>query len=280
MPATLTVSRLASVSSLVDRVSVQDRRRPGQRLPKTAVGGVELNRLQVATALFEAQDRLPQNPTHLDLIATVGRVLETHGVAELDGWAREMLQLTAEASGQLDVAVAWSRAHSLMVSQWYTNATSRLMSQDERAVALYLAGDEVLARRRQDDYRAAPLSAEQVSEAIALGASRVSVEELVFAAAEFAREQHLMVPKPSTAWERERRERMKRLMPDWQRRRFVHFVAERHRFRFDLATPLVVETSGGARFYGVSVEDCPEMGAHFDTVFHGQRVQQQLAEAA
>ncbi|MGX4738149.1 hypothetical protein [Kitasatospora griseola] len=235
-----------------------DRRLPGQRYPRLAVRGRELNRLQVAAALFEAERLLETSPTTEELFAAVDWAVEMYGTA-LDDVARELLHLSVAEDHNYDVAQAWERAHALVASAWYTNATSRLMTRWERAVALHLAGEELFPRRVLAEYYAEKLPAAEVSRLVSIGAAKVSVAELESLARELEREQNPFGDRPATAEQRERRAALKRALPDHNRRRFCFKVAQLHWLDSDLSTPLVVRTDSGERFLGAVVADCPEM---------------------
>ncbi|MFJ9445164.1 hypothetical protein ACIRRH_25330 [Kitasatospora sp. NPDC101235] len=260
MPATLTVSRVAAVEVPVSGgVSVVDRRLPGQRFPRVAVEGVELNRLQVATALFEMKDVLGYRPSVDVLTLTLAKAVEAYGLEGIQDAARDMVHLDPTVWRNHDVAHAWALAHQVVMAHWYTNAESRPMTRFERAVALHLVGEDAFPTVRQDDYRAAPLAPEELSALIAQGAAMVPVAVLESLGEELAREQRAFAEPPSVPEDRIRRAELKRVLPNFRRRRLCDMVTESAGFRYDLATPLVVLTDSGERFLGAVVPDSPEL---------------------
>lgn len=240
-------------------LSVVDRRRPGQRYPRVEVKGLELNRLQVATALFELNDHIGYTPSVAHLTRVLEWAVESYGLDGLNSAARDLLHLSVAEDHHLDVAIAWKHAHTLVTASWYTNAESRLMTRWECAVALHLAGEELLPRRLLADYFADKTPAAELSALIAHGAALVPVAVLEELAEELELEQNPFRPRPVTGEERARRAAMKRVLPDYNRRRFCRQVADIHHRMFELSTPLVVHTDSGERFLGATVSDCPEM---------------------
>ncbi|MFG2848291.1 hypothetical protein ACGF12_34780 [Kitasatospora sp. NPDC048296] len=220
---------------------------------------MELNRLQVATALFEMKDALGYKPSIDVLTLTLAKAVEAYGLEGIQAAARDMVHLDPTAKHNHDVAHAWDMAHQVVMAYWYTNAESRPMTRHERAVALHLVGEDAFPTMRQDDYRATRLAPEELSALIAQGAAMVPVAVLEALGEELAREQHAFAPKPSTPEERLRRAELKRILPNFRRRRLCDMVTESATYKHELATPLVVLTDSGERFLGAVVPDSPEL---------------------
>ncbi|GAA2838478.1 hypothetical protein GCM10010441_73550 [Kitasatospora paracochleata] len=259
-------------------LSVVDRRRPGQRYPRVAVRGLELNRLQVATAMLELSDHIGYKPSVAHLSSVLDWAVEAYGLDGLNSAARDMLHLSVAEDHNLDVAMAWLHAHTLVTSFWYTNAESRLMTRWERAVALHLAGEDLLPRRLLADYYAAKTPAAELSALVAHGASLVPVAELEDLAEELEREQNPFIDRPATGEERARRAALKGALPDYNRRRFCHHVADIHHRMFELSTPLVVHSDSGERFLGATVPDCPEMHIRQAAVYAAGRAHREARQ--
>ncbi|MFF2955599.1 hypothetical protein ACFVVU_30160 [Kitasatospora sp. NPDC057965] len=261
MHATLTTSRVASVEVPASGgVSVVDRRLPGQRYPRVEIEGIALNRLQIATALLEMKHIVTGHKPSINVLTlALTKALEAYGLEGIQAAARDMVHLDPTAWHHHDVARAWGLAHEVVMGYWYTNAESRPMTRHERAVALHLAGEDAFPTMRQDDYLAAPMKPEELSLLIAQGAAMVPVAVLEELGEELAREQSAFGPKPSTPAERIRRAELKRLLPNFNRRRLCDSVTEVATLKHELATPLVVLTDTGERFLGAVVADSPEL---------------------
>ncbi|MFF7020673.1 hypothetical protein ACFY97_06595 [Streptomyces klenkii] len=267
-----------------DTFEVLDRRRPGEGYPRIPAGWVELTRGQAAAALFEASSaqslrefcRMP----HEELRAVLANVAGRLGAPELAALTREFVRLDVTDRSNSDVVTCWWLAHKLCVETWFTNARARLMTHEEAAVCLYLAGEERLPRQRRDEYLSNPRPDEEISTLVCEFASTLPAEDLRYLAQGLFHEVNpphrttAAGPEflPLTAAQRAQRRAMRQAMPDYNRRRFCHRSVAGRLFVWDwsLRAPLMVESAAGDVFLGPVVPQCPEKSLHALAQQHGR----------